>query len=82
MTVAEMMSDPAVVAELLAAGRRNDEVQLRLQRWDVVDGKRNGRFLFSGTLAECYEKYPTLVSIGLGQMTARGLMLLREPRYV
>lgn len=33
MTVEQMLSDPAVVQELLAAGRRNDAVQAEIRTW-------------------------------------------------
>ena len=37
-----------------------------------------GRVIFFGTLKQCYNEYPTLACVPIGENTGRGLSLLIE----
>jgi len=45
----------------------------RLRMYAVLD---QGSPVFCGTLARCYEAYPTTACVGLGKRTARGLAVV------
>jgi hypothetical protein len=40
--------------------------------------RRGTARLFTGTLAECYERYPTLACVAVGRRTGRGLVVNAE----
>ncbi len=47
--------------------------------YDVLD--KFGRLLFTGNLADCYENYPTLACVEIGNRTGRGLSVVVHGDY-
>ena len=60
-----------LVREMIAASAR----ELAAKRHTIYSVAQSGTILMSGTLAACYEAYPTLACVEIGKMTARGLRL-------
>jgi len=50
-----------------------------LLAYDVFD--KFGRLLFTGTLADCYEQYPTLACVEIGNQTSRGISVVVHGDY-